>query len=294
MNSATVDAYIARFIRVLDHIDAYPEGDLSVEQLASVAAFSKYHFHRQFSELFGIGVHKYVQRRRLKRAAYQLVFRPPTRILDIALTCGYDSHEAFSRAFKKAVGQSPSEFRVAPRWDPFLSMDHTLKTVRFEHMQAHPRNTHVDIVDFPTTRVAVLEHRGAPNLLMNSIREFVTWRRRTGLSPRTSATFNIIYDDIKQTPADAYRFDLCAAIHGPIEDDGTGIVEKTIPGRRCAVLRHTGTDDLLDASVRYLYTTWLPASGEEPGDFPLFLQRVRFFPEVPEHEAIVDIYLPLR
>ena len=46
--------------------------------------------------------------------------------------------------------------------------------------------------------------------------------------------------------------------------------------------------------MSYLYTTWLPASGEEPRDFPLYLQRVRFFPNVPEHEAIIDILLPIR
>jgi DNA gyrase inhibitor GyrI len=47
-------------------------------------------------------------------------------------------------------------------------------------------------------------------------------------------------------------------------------------------------------TLKYLYATWLPASGEELRDFPLYLQRVRFFPDVPEHEAIVDVFLPLR
>ena len=57
------------------------------------------------------------------------------------------------------------------------------------------------------------------------------------------------------------------------------MLEKTIPGGRCAVVRHVGSDDTLGEAVRYLYATWLPASGEEPRDFPLYLQRVRFFPD---------------
>jgi AraC family transcriptional regulator len=39
---------------------------------------------------------------------------------------------------------------------------------------------------------------------------------------------------------------------------------------------------------------WLPDSGESPGDFPLFFQRITFFPDVPEHEAATDIFLPLK
>ena len=61
--------------RCSSHIDAHPETDLSLERLSSVAAFSKYHFLRQFSELLGIGVHKYVQLVRMKRAGYALAFR---------------------------------------------------------------------------------------------------------------------------------------------------------------------------------------------------------------------------
>jgi AraC family transcriptional regulator len=45
--------------------------------------------------------------------------------------------------------------------------------------------------------------------------------------------------------------------------------------------------------VRFLYATWLPASGQEPREFPLYLQRIRFFPDVPEHEAVTDVFLPL-
>ena len=67
-----------------------------------------------------------------------------------------------------------------------------------------------------------------------------------------------------------------------------------IPAGRCALLRHVGSDDHLGHSIRHLYSQWLPASGEELRDFPLFLQRVVFYPDVPDNEAITDIYLPLR
>jgi AraC family transcriptional regulator len=50
----------------------------------------------------------------------------------------------------------------------------------------------------------------------------------------------------------------------------------------------------LGQTLRFLYGTWLPMSGEEPRDFPLFMQRVTFFPDVAEHQAITDVYLPLK
>jgi len=72
------------------------------------------------------------------------------------------------------------------------------------------------------------------------------------------------------------------------------ILVRTIPGGRHAVLRHVGTEDSFGAALVYLYGTWLPQSGEEPRDSPLYCQRVRFFPDVPEHEAVTDIFLPLK
>jgi AraC family transcriptional regulator len=67
-----------------------------------------------------------------------------------------------------------------------------------------------------------------------------------------------------------------------------------IPGGRCAVVRVIGRADNLEAPALHLYRDWLPDSGEEPRDFPLFCQRVRFFPEVAERDAITDLFLPLR
>ena len=55
-----------------------------------------------------------------------------------------------------------------------------------------------------------------------------------------------------------------------------------------------GSSDDLEPAALFLYRDWLPASGEETRDFPLYCQRVSLFPNVPEHEAITDLFLPLR
>lgn len=289
-----VEAYRARFRRVLEYVEAQPERAASVDELSAVAAFSKFHFHRQFSRFLGMGVATYVQLVRFRRASYRLAFRREQRILDIALESGYESHEAFSRAFKKVIGQTPSAFREHPEWEPWHAIYRNLSELRNQHMKMNHRAEDVKIVPFAATRVGVLEHRGDPALIGGSIRRFIEWRRENALPPRLSATFNLLYDDLNETSPEQFRMDLCAATERAIGENPFGIVENTIPAGRCAVLRHVGSDDLLGDAIAFLYSTWLPLSGEELRDFPLFLQRVRFFPEVPEHEAVTDIFLPLR
>jgi AraC family transcriptional regulator len=294
LSTRSTTAYHARFQKVLTYIDTHLSDELSVTSLSEVAAFSKHHFLRQFSELFGISVYKYIQLNRLKRASHQLAFRGQQPVTEIALDSGYDSLESFSRAFKKGIGQTPTEFRKQPQWAPWHATYQPLSALRTQHMPTAHQAHHVQLVEVEETPVAVLEHRGDPRLIGDSIRRFIEWRKQQHLPPSKHATFNILYvdpDDVE--PAD-YRIDLCVATHQAVEDNPFGIVRKIIPAGRCAVLRHIGSDDGLRQSVSYLYSEWLPQSGEEPRDFPLYVQRVRFFPDVPEHEAILDIFLPLK
>ena len=160
-------------------------------------------------------------------------------------------------------------------------------------MTASSSDAKVRLVDFAETRVAVLEHRGDPTAIGDSIRRFIAWRKTMALPPRTSATFNILYDDPITAVPEAFRLDHCAATEREVAPNDAGVGVKLIPGGRCAVLRHVGSDDLLGAALRYLRADWLPRSGEASRDFPLYLQRVTFFPDVPEGEAVTDIFLPL-
>lgn len=292
--SSHLRAYRARLRRVLAHIDANLDGDLSLDRLSAVAGCSKYHLHRQFSSLFGLGVHRYVQLARLKRASFTLAFRRPARVLDVALASGYESGEAFARAFKRAVGVTPTSFRARPRWAPCDAAWRPLRTLRREHMRPTPRLGDVAVVEFPETRVAELVHRGEHERVLETVQRFIGWRRRHRLPPSVSATYNIVYDDPDETPPEAHRFGICAAYDGEVAPNPEGVAAGVIAGGRCARLRHVGSDDTLPDTVRFLYGAWLPASGEALRDAPLFFQRVRSFPDAPEHEAVTDVFLPLR
>lgn len=293
MTKTALDHYHARMRRVLDHIEGHLHADLGLAVLSSVAAFSLHHFHRQFSATFGISVHRYVQLARMKRASYRLAFRDGASVTEIALDAGYEAPDAFARAFRKRFGQAPSAFRKAPDWDPWLAAFGPLDDARSKLMQTTFSNDDVTIRDVPPTPVALMEHRGDPRWLGATIQRFIAWRKANGLSPKVSATYNIFHCDPRTTPPADYRLDLCAGTDRAIAANGDGVEAGLIPGGRCAILRVTGRGDDLEPAALFLYRDWLPASGEELRDFPLYCRRLSFFPDVPEHEAVTELFLPL-
>jgi len=288
------ERYHERLRRVLEHIDQNTDQALSLETLSSVAAFSKFHFHRQFTAVLGLPLYRYIQLVRMKRASWKLAFREGQAVIDIAMDAGYETPDAFARAFRQQLGQTPTAFRKDPDWDSWLEAFAPYNHARAQLMKTSFAAADVTIVEVPETPLAVMTHRGDPARLGQTIQRFIAWRRATGLHPRSSATFNVFHTDPRTTPPEKFRLDLCAATDRPIASNNAGVENGTIPGGRCARLRVMGSSDDLETPALYLYRDWLPASGEETRDFPIYCERVRFFPDVPEHEAITDLYLPLR
>ncbi|MEZ4367448.1 MAG: AraC family transcriptional regulator [Kofleriaceae bacterium] len=286
-------AYGARMGVVLTHIDAHLGEEVTVDALALVARSSKFHFARQFTALYGVPPRRYVQLRRLQRAGEALAFRPWLSVLEIATTCGYEGPEAFARAFKQLTGQSPSAFRRGPDWRAWHDLHRPTAEIWSTHMTTLPTPADVEIVTTPPRTLAVLEHRGDPATLGASLQRFIAWRRPRGLSPARAATFNLWYEDPDQVAPEAFRLDLGVEVTGPVEANPEGLVARELAGGRCARLRHVGSDHGLRAAATFLYCTWLPASGCELRDAPLFVHRVSFGPDVAQDEEVCDLYLPL-
>lgn len=283
-----------RISKVLDYIDAHLDQNLSVEELSVVGAYSIFHFHRQFSAQVGLRCFTYVQLCRMKSAAAQLAFRRDKSVIDIALNHGYDVPESFSRAFKKHTGQAPSEFRKSPLWEPWYSRLNALTQLRKTQMPQQFKPEQVDITNFKAIPIAVYPHRGDPALLPQTIRSFIQWRKEYKLTPTRYATFNLLYQHPDELAPEDFRFDLATQVESGFTCAHDNIVCTEIPAGSCARLRLLGSDDGLEQAIRFLYAEWLPHSGKSVRDFPLFLQRLNFFPDVSENELITDIYLPLQ
>jgi AraC family transcriptional regulator len=127
------------------------------------------------------------------------------------------------------------------------------------------------------------------------VQRFIAWRKQSGLSPiASSQTYGIAYDDPKSVAPSEFRFDICGSVLVPVPANDYGIINKTIPGGRCAVVRHTGSLDHIASSVYYLYREWLPKSGEELRGFPIYFQYLNLKSDTPEHELLTDVHLPLK
>lgn len=102
---------LARVTRVLRMIDNDPEVPSGLNALAKIARLSPYHFLRVFEELTGTTPHQYILRGRLRRAALWLR-QKPSKILDIALGCGFGDVSNFNRTFRAEFGITPRAYRL--------------------------------------------------------------------------------------------------------------------------------------------------------------------------------------
>ncbi len=275
--------------RVCDYIAMNLDNALSLEVLSAVAACSRFHFLRLFSAYTGMSLSRFVTLARLKRAAYRLAFEPDRKIIDLALEAGFDSPEAFARAFKRHFEQTPSQFRQHPDWPLW----HRRCQLRLPPQRALTMD--VKIVELANTPIAYLEHRGDPRLVMETVQRFIAWRKATGLSPiDTSQTFGIPNGDPDSMPADTFRFKVAGSIEQPVEDNVFGVQNGVIPGGRCAVVIHQGSLDRLSESIYWLYQQWLVRSGEQLRDYPCYFRYLNFIHEVDECDLRTEIYLPLQ
>jgi AraC family transcriptional regulator len=151
----------------------------------------------------------------------------------------------------------------------------------------------VRIVDFPETKVAAVEHLGPPELEHDTAKRLIQWRIQNRLSPDRHRSYGVHYTDPRSTPPFDHRVDFCVSVDQDVAPNPQGVVNKIIPGGRCAVARHLGSRAHNAAAV-YLYEVWLPTSGEALGDFPIFFHYVNVGPHVQEQDMVTDVYLPLK
>jgi len=107
--------YSGRVNRVIDHVESLLWGQslgVSLEAAAQRAHFAPTHFHKVFRAVTGHAFADYVRVQRLRQAASIFLAAPRSSVLDVAFQCGFGSGEAFARAFRRAYGMSPSDWRA--------------------------------------------------------------------------------------------------------------------------------------------------------------------------------------
>jgi len=152
----------------------------------------------------------------------------------------------------------------------------------------------VQIVIFPETKAAAIEHFGSPLLEHETVRKLIAWKIENRLlDPLKHRSYGVHYTDPRTILADEHHVDFCLSVEEDVGPNPYSIINKLIPRNRCARARDVGSP-LNNKAAVYLYEKWLPQSGEFLGDFPIFFHYVNVGPNVREDEMITDVYLPLR
>ena len=279
--STTLADYQSRVRRVADYIHAHLDDELDLEKLADVACFSPYHWHRIYRSMVGETAAQTVRRLRLHRAANELI-ASATNVEKIARRAGYASVEAFTRAFGAAYGAPPASFRMAakaPQPQTYQPTEYTLMAqVRIEQR--------------PATRLATIRHTGSYLAIGPVFGRLFQWAgAKNMLGPNTSI-LGIYYDDPSSTPEAELRSQAGLSVPDTVEADETVAITTLAAGRH-AILRHTGPYEELPGAYAALFGTWLPESGEEAANQPVFEIYLNDPTSTPPAELETDICMPL-
>jgi AraC family transcriptional regulator len=290
MKTSTEQNYRERIIRTLVYIQEHLDEDLDLERLASVAAFSRFHFHRIFRGLTGETLKEHVRRLRLERAAQNLK-RLEEPITQIAFHAGFETHESFTRAFGDMFGIPPSAYRAAHRPAPESASGTHLDDVSGYHLPGYP-DVAVEVKELPPMPVVFLRHVGPYNEVGATWGRLMMWAGMRGLLGPGMKLIGIVYDDPDVTPADKIRYDAAVTVSRPVQPEGDfGVME--IAGRRYAVATHKGPYEELGKAYQRIFGGWLPKSGYVVREMPAFELYLNSPQTTGPEDLLTVIHIPL-
>jgi AraC family transcriptional regulator len=275
----------------LGWIEAHLDDALSLESIADRAGLSPYHFSRLFSARMGRSVMAHVRGRRLIRVAQRLIDDPDVRLIDLALDCGFESQEAFTRAFRRLFGVAPGRFRQGFAVTPITG----------QYPMTMPDAVPVTVAQLPelisleafTVAGPAARFDGATKANIPQL-----WSQLVGALPITGQDpSGTTYGVVSGVDRDEGSFDYMAGVG---VDAGVslpkGFVAKRIEAARYAVFRITLNGSALHPQVQTaMATIWgelMPASGLKVADRPDFeLYDRNFAPDRPG--SVIDFYVPV-
>lgn len=265
--------YLERINRAIDHVTRDLAQPLGLDDVARVACFSPYHFHRVFRTVMGETLHDFVKRLRLERALAMLSHPSPPTLTEVALACGFGSSSDFSRSFKARYGVPPRAFDLAAHRERGRGalMAAVPDGHRLTRLPAgdNPDGFEVRLRDLPARRVAYLRvlapYQGTG--VSEALARLLGWARARGLEGGQWLGYQ--WDDPELVPLDRCRYDLGLEVPAAIDLDGAAD-EAHLPPMKVAEVAIAGPVDLELRALDWLYTTWLPHSGFVPDHQPCF------------------------
>jgi AraC family transcriptional regulator len=294
-------AVSATIRRIAENLDEA----LDLSELAREACLSALHFHHVFRGMTGETPLEMHRRLRLERAADSLTGGriPVTRI---AFHAGYETHESFTRAFRRAYARSPSEFRALAQHasegcarapDSALAarsevhFGRPVPEIRLSNLGEQTMMT-VEIENLEAMRLAVVRHVGPYNMIGRAFDKLGSSAAQAGLFEGPPTMVAIYHDDPGSTPAAQLRSDAGVVV----SESATipeGLGELRVPAGRYARATHVGAFDTLGDTWARLMGEWLPQSGLRVGSgvsLEIYRSDMR---TTATADLRTDIYVPL-
>jgi len=305
------EEYRGRINRVMDHIERNLDRSFSLEELAAVANFSKFHFSRIFWAMTGETPFTFLNRIRMEKAASLLLMNPRESISEISYQCGFSNLPVFSRNFKAQFGMSASEWRDRnigqternSRQSPGNINQAGLSNGDYFSRQYEPLkwktnmelNKSVEVQELPKTTVAYVRHTGPyagnEELFEKLYGDLFAWAGPRDLASQPGLkTFNIYHDDPEVTDEENLRLSVGLSVPPDTKVDGQ-IGKLDLDGGKYVIARfELGPMDYPKA-WGWLFGEWFPASGFQPADGPCF----EMCGEKTDNDLhVVDICVPVK
>jgi len=278
--------------------------ELTLERVAGTAHLSPYHFRRVFRAVAGESMGNYIRRRRIAQAAEELLSSSRS-ILDVALDHRFQSHEAFTRSFKRACGLTPREYRKkGVRLTALLKkrldtggLKHLREGVTLEPRIVHKESFKVVGMEIITTLKSNWANRDIGKLWTRFRARMHEIVNRTEPSVAYGICGNVAgeHSPTEMTEETEYA-DLACVEVSDFDRVPDGMKGCVVPERTHAVFTHRGPlfPDHLQQTYDYIYGVWVARSGYELDggfDFEFYGHR---FTDVDEEASELDIYVPIK
>lgn len=251
--------YLERIQHGVDYIEARLHDDLELDRIAKEAGLSQWHFQRIFKSLTGETLKTYIRSRRFAKAL-ELLSSTQLRVLDIALLAGFESQEAFARAFKKAFGITAQQYRKLGRKNLFLKkpqfdaeyLTHIHQNVSLEpevHVQRH-----MTLVGMRTQFFGADSEKNNIGALLPPL-----WKAFLERLPEIEGRVpGVCYGVVRQQQHDSDQLEYHAAVEVTAEaHPPDAMVPLEVPASSYAKFEHRGAAQQIDHTVSYAYSTWL-------------------------------------
>lgn len=297
------EEYIQRIHKVQDYIEHYLGQSLSIEELASAAGFSKYHFSRIFQGMLHEPLAHYVNRIRMERALFLLAHRADKNMTDIGYELGLSDSAVFSRTFKNYYGISPREYRKEYSKnckDSFLLSEYNKDTAKKEwEGDPFPVTGQITIENLEEKQVAYVRHTGTYETLAKEyeglIQALFAYAKKQHLLVDGQNWVLAIYHDNPEFGEESqFRTSLCLTVPDGLQIQEDGILgTMKLEGGLYAVGHFQIQQEQYSDAWNYMYQEWLTGSGYVPRNsypFEVYLNDP-YANERHIHE--VDIYVPI-